>query len=349
MDLKNKKILIEGIGGIGGIIASRLLAVGFDCSLVTGNQEITKKIQTSGITEITGEKQIVVSPKHVYTSLADIEETYKFDFALLAMKAESVVEAAKLTIPHLFSHGFVVTFQNGIVEGLVLEEIDRARLISGVMAFGSTMVEHGVYQQTSPGSIFIGELNGEITNRLTQLGEILQAVLPVNLSENIVGVSWTKLAINATANALGAISGQTWGEILDTKPKRMIFLKVYSEVVNVSKANNIKLGKITTNPLLLYLPEKAGFFKRLRKDLLLRIAARKYKNIKSSSLQSLLRGRKTEIDYLNGFVVSESEKNGLYAPVNKILVDMVKEIENGKREIDPKNIDEITQKLNLQN
>jgi 2-dehydropantoate 2-reductase len=252
VDLKNKKILIEGIGGIGGLVASRLLAVGYDCSLVTGNEEITKKIQTNGIKEITGDKQIVVSPKHVYTTLADIEETSKFDFALLAMKADSVVEAAKSTISHLFSHGYVVTLQNGVVEDIVLVEIDKGRLISGVMAFGSTMVEHGVYQQSSPGSIFIGELNGEITTRLTQLGEILQEVLPVNISSNIEGVIWTKLAINATANALGAISGQTWGHMLDTKPKRTLFLRIYAEVVNLSKAKQIEVGRITTNPMLLY-------------------------------------------------------------------------------------------------
>ena len=135
--------------------------------------------------------------------------------------------------------------------------------------------------------------------------------------------------------------------MLDTKLKRTLFLKIYAEVVNASKANNVKLEKITVNPLLLYLPEKAGFFTRLRKDIVLRMAARKYKGIKSSSLQSLLRGRKTEIDYLNGFVVSESEKHGLNSPFNKILVTMVKEIENGNREIDPKNIEEIIQKLVL--
>jgi 2-dehydropantoate 2-reductase len=83
------------------------------------------------------------------------------------------------------------------------------------------------------------------------------------------------------------------------------------------------------------------------KDIFLRIAARKYKDIKSSSLQSLLRGRKTEIDYLNGFVVKEAEKLGLTAPVNKLLVDMVKEIESDKRDIDPKNIDELIEALYL--
>lgn len=348
MDLKNKKILIEGIGGIGGLLSSRLLAVGYDCTLITGNKDITSQIQSTGVIELIEDgKQKIVYPQNVYTSLSELDETLKFDFALLAMKSDSAVEAAKLTIPHLFSHGFVVTLQNGIIEDLIVKEIDEGRLISAVMAFGSTMVELGQYQQTSPGSIFIGELNGEITTRLTQLGEILQEVMPVNLSDNIRGVLWNKLAINSTANALGAISGQTWGGMLDTKPKRTLFLKIYAEVVNASKANNVKLEKITVNPLLLYLPANAGFFTRLRKDILLRMAARKYKDIKSSSLQSLLRGRKTEIDYLNGFVVSESTKHGLDAPVNKILVDMVKEIESGKREIDPKNINEIIQKLNL--
>ena len=348
MDLKNKKILIEGIGGIGGLMSSRLLAVGYDCTLITGNKEITSQIKSNGIIEhIEDAKQKIVYPQHVFTSLSDLDESSKFDFALLAMKADSAVDAAKSTIPHLFSHGYVITLQNGIIEDRIIEEIDQGRLVSAVIAFGSTMVEPGQYLQTSPGSIFIGELHGEITTRLTQLGEILQEISTVNLSKNINGVLWTKLAINSTANSLGAISGQTWGEMLDTKPKRTLFLIIYSEVVNAARANGIKLEKITVNPFLLYLPINAGFLTRFRKDIVLRMAARKYKDIKSSSLQSLLRGRKTEIDYLNGFVVSESSKHGIEAPVNKILVDMVKEIEIGKREIDPKNIDEIIKKLNL--
>lgn len=348
MDLKNKKILIEGIGGIGGLISSRLLAVGYDCTLITGNKEITSQIQSTGVIELIEDgKQKIVFPQQVYTNLSDLDESLKFDFALLAMKSESAMEAAKSTIPYLFSHGFVVTLQNGIIEDQIVKEIDEGRLISAVMAFGSTMVELGQYQQTSPGSIFIGELHGEITARLSQLGEILQEVVPVNISDNINGVLWTKLAINSTANALGAISGQTWGGMLDTKPKRSLFLKIYAEVINAANANSVKLEKITVNPMLLYLPANAGFFTRFRKDIFLRMAARKYKDIKSSSLQSLLRGRKTEIDYLNGFVVAESLKHGIEAPVNQMLVAMVKEIENGKREIDPKNIDEIILKLHL--
>lgn len=348
MDLKNKKILIEGIGGIGGLISSRLLAVGYDCTLVTGNKEITSQIQSTGIIEhIEDDKQKIVFPQNVYTSLSEIDETMKFDFAVLAMKADSVVEAAKSTIQHLFSHGYVVTVQNGMVEDLVVKEIDEGRLISAVMAFGSTMVESGQYRQTTPGSIFVGELQGEMTTRLIQLGEILQEVLPVNLSENINGVLWNKLTINATFNALGAISGQTWGEMLNSRQKRKLALKIYAEVVDTANAANVKLEKITGNPYLLYLPENSGFFKRFLKDIFLRLATYKYKNTTPSTVQSLLRGRKTEIDYLNGFIVSESEKHGLNAPFNKMLVDMVKEIENGKREMDPKNIDEIIQKLNL--
>jgi 2-dehydropantoate 2-reductase len=65
--------------------------------------------------------------------------------------------------------------------------------------------------------------------------------------------------------------------------------------------------------------------------------------VKSSSLQSLERGRKTEIDYLNGYVVRKAKEVGVEVPVNEAVVRLVKEIEEGRRSIDPRNLEEIPQ------
>ncbi|MHA2273868.1 MAG: ketopantoate reductase family protein [Candidatus Hodarchaeales archaeon] len=67
----------------------------------------------------------------------------------------------------------------------------------------------------------------------------------------------------------------------------------------------------------------------------------KYRKVKSSSLQSLERGRLTEIDYLNGYIIRRGEAAGVETPINHAIAEMVKEIEQGKREITPTNIDEL--------
>jgi 2-dehydropantoate 2-reductase len=76
----------------------------------------------------------------------------------------------------------------------------------------------------------------------------------------------------------------------------------------------------------------------LRRHLFIRAIGFKYRRIKSSSLQSLERGRKTEIDYLNGYICDRGREHGVPTPLNDAVVTMVKEIEDGKRKITPENL-----------
>ena len=114
-----------------------------------------------------------------------------------------------------------------------------------------------------------------------------------------------------------------------------------SERVDTAKAQGIKLERIAANPQLLYLPKNAGFVVRYAKDVIARMLGRKYKSARSSTLQSLERGRKTEVDYLNGYVVDIATRVGVNAPINKALTRMIKEIESGARKIAKANIDEL--------
>jgi 2-dehydropantoate 2-reductase len=95
------------------------------------------------------------------------------------------------------------------------------------------------------------------------------------------------------------------------------------------------------DPMMLYLPSDAGSLTLFLKDLLVRIAGRKHGKLKSSSLQSLERGRKTEIDFLNGYVVEQARKVGVPAPLNEAITRMIKEIEQGKRKLSPTNMEEL--------
>ncbi|MCC6156164.1 MAG: 2-dehydropantoate 2-reductase, partial [Candidatus Hydrogenedentes bacterium] len=123
---------------------------------------------------------------------------------------------------------------------------------------------------------------------------------------------------------------------------RRIFLRTYSEVVDTAEAQGIKLERIAANPKLLYLPKNAGFLMRYAKDFIARMLGRKYKSARSSTLQSLERGRKTEVDYLNGYVVDVANRVGVVTPMNVALTRMIKEIEDGTRKIAKSNVDELS-------
>jgi 2-dehydropantoate 2-reductase len=334
------RIIIEGIGGVGGVLAARIIASGHRPLLITGNPAITDAMNTHGIRAITPEGELMV-PAAALTSLKEVKTPDGFDVALLVMKAGQVTEAAEKTLPLLAPEGYVVTLQNGIVEDRVAEIVGKRRIVSGIVGFGGTFVEPGVVEKTGPGKIHIGELDNPVTDRVRRLAALLEAVSPVVMTDNMRGALWSKLAINSTITTLGALTGDTLGVMLKTKPAREAFLRVYREVVDTSRALGVRLERIATDPGLLYLSQNGGGLQRFYKDALVRIVGRKYRKLRSSSLQSLERGRKTEIDYLNGYVVKKAREVGVDVPLNDVLVRMIKEIEAGRRTIEGKNMVEL--------
>src|SRR5574342_189153 len=136
--MAKERILIEGIGGIGGVVAARLIQGGYSPLLVTANPHITDAINQNGLRLITTEGSSSV-PAKAYTALADLPAGEHFNAAYLLMKANTVVEAARQTLPLLTPDGYMVTFQNGIVEDAVAAAVGTQRVISGVIGWAGTM------------------------------------------------------------------------------------------------------------------------------------------------------------------------------------------------------------------
>ncbi len=335
------RILVAGIGGIGGVLAARLVRAGYGPTLLTHNAAITDAILREGL-RITDPRNTFSVPARAYTTLDEVPQPDEgFAAAYLVMKADAAVEAARAIAPRLGPTGYVVTFQNGIVEDAVAEAIGAERVVSGIVGFGATMHGPGLYEQTGPGDILVGELDGQDTKRLGELAQVLRSVGPVVVSPNIRGALWTKLTINCTITTLGALTGQTLGTMLADRRVRLLFLRVYQEVVDTATALGIRLERIAAPPTLLYLPRDANWLHRQAKDLLVQLVGRKYARLKSSSLQSLERGRKTEVDFLNGYVVAKAAPVGVATPVNAALVELIHDIEAGRRPIGPDNVCEL--------
>jgi len=129
--------------------------------------------------------------------------------------------------------------------------------------------------------------------------------------------------------------------LLGNRRARAAFLGIYREVLDTATALGIRPEAIAMDPWRLYLPSNAGLLRRTLMDLLMRIVGLKYRNLKSSSLQSLERGRKTEVRYLNGHVVERAAQVGVPVPLNAALVRLIEEIEAGARPIAPANLDEL--------
>jgi len=337
-------IVIIGAGAVGGIIAGYLSNDNYEIQLVCKHKNIQEAIENNGL-RIEGIKDNIISYPDMVLDISQINE--KPDIVLLAVKATEVEEVAKKVLPFLKEDTAVISLQNGICEKRIAEIIRPDRTIGCVVGWGATMLNPGKMELTSSGEFIIGELNGEVTQRILIIKSLLEKVLPVEISTNIYGALFSKLIINSCTTTLGAISGLYLGEMLKLKVARDVFLSIFSEAVPVAEAMNIKLEKIggKIDPYNFVKTEKESnekfSFSLLKKHLTMLAIGFKYRRLKSSSLQSLERGKPTEIDFLNGYIVEKARENNLPATINQRLVSLVKDIEAGKLKIGPENLKRI--------
>ncbi|MGD2126856.1 MAG: 2-dehydropantoate 2-reductase [Desulfobacteraceae bacterium] len=336
MEKESVKMAVVGAGAIGGVTAALLSRAGWDLELVCKHQEIVDRACSDGlhVFGVKGEHRIALKAVKEIRELSGPK-----DVVFLATKANDCIEAARDLRPFLHENSAVVSLQNGICEEALAEVLGADRVVGCVVAWGATMQGPGELEITSGGEIVIGPIDHQPDERLPLLKEMLDAVAPTRISENIMGELYSKLIINACINSLGVMAGVSLGGLLALKKARVIFIGLMREAMAVADAMGIKVepgggGKLDYYRFLGHRSLVAD----LRRHLFIRAIGFKYRRIKSSSLQSLERGRKTEIDYLNGYICDRGREHGVPTPLNDAVVTMVKEIEDGKRKITPENL-----------
>lgn len=335
------KIVIIGAGAVGGVIAGYLSNLNYNLQLVCKHREILDTIENNGL-RVEGVKEHIIAYPDTVIDISQIAD--KPDIIFLATKANDVIGICHNLLPVLKEDTVLVSLQNGISEDKIAEIVKPERTIGCVVGWGATMLGPGRLEITSDGEFILGELDGQITHRLLVIKSVLEKIFETKISTNIYGALWSKLIINSCTTTLGAITGLYLGKMLETKLARTIFLHVLTEAVHVAEAAKIKLekigGKIDPYRLALTHHELANNFSLslLKKHLIIRIIGLKYKRLKSSSLQSLERGKPTEINFLNGFIVTKAQQFNVPVPVNQRLINIIKDIEVGKLKIDPENL-----------
>lgn len=134
------------------------------------------------------------------------------------------------------------------------------------------------------------------------------------------------------------MTGQTLGQMLVGKRARNFFIEIVREDIAVAAAMKISVppfgGKLNYYAFI----KGNTLLSGIKRHVILFIVGLKYRKLKSSSLTSLKRDGKTEVDFLNGWISGKSRELGVPTPVNDRVVAIIKEIEAGKREICPENI-----------
>ncbi len=329
-------ILIQGVGGIGGITAARLIEAGHHVTLVTGNPSIARAIDEQGIRIEGIDGKSTVRPGS--PARVEVPDGPRDKELILLITPSTALETALEASKHrLAEDGMVFCFQNGLPEERAIPIVGREHVAGTVVGWGGSMIEPGVYRRTSRGRFEVGVLDPVLKPSLRKYLEVLEAVAPVRVTDNLIGVRWSKLAINSAITTLGAIGGDRLGALLRYRFVRRLALEIFAEVVAVARAQGITLEKVS-GTLDLERIALSDAERRLRlgspslvfKHGILLAVGMKYRRLRSSMLYALERGRPIEIDYLNGEVLRHASRLGMDVPVNRKAVQTVKAIEAGR-------------------
>jgi 2-dehydropantoate 2-reductase len=334
---RESKIAVVGAGAIGGVTAGLLSREGFDVEVVCKSPELARKITDSGlsISGVRGNHTIRIPS---VAKLSNLKE--KKDIFFLATKATDVVDAAHEIIPLLTDTSVVVSMQNGMCLPMLANILGQNRTISCIIGWGSTVHKSGEFEITADGDFVIGTLDNRQDEQLSSLRDSLATIFPTRTSTNIMGDIYAKLLINSCIATLGAICGLKLGKMLSIKKIRDIAIEIMQEGMAVANAMDCKV-EVFVNKLNYYkFLNGTGPYHNLRRHIIIRTIGIKYRKEKSSSLHSLEQGKPSEVEFLNGYIVSAGKEYGVATPVNAKVVEMVREIETGKRQISLSNFDD---------
>ena len=332
------KTIIVGAGAIGGTVAVLLKEAGYDIRIMCHSENTRKLIEEDGffLNGAKGEHRVD------FTCYSDVSEfgDEKFDIIVIATKYAHMAECAKMMLPYLAENGLVVGMQNGLLTDELAMIVGRDKAVGCMIGFGATRNGPNDVTMTSLGEFYVGMLDGRTSRTLEVFAEMLKSVLPTQITLEIKRRQYSKLIINSCINAVAGITGKTLGEILKDGRARDLFLNIAREGMAVAKAMKINVPKYgaVLEYKLLSLSNSKLYNKGCK--LVVMMVGKLYSDVKPSTLQSLEKGEKTEIDILNGYFVQMGERYGVDTPVNTKLVKMIHEIEEGKREMSSDNLAE---------
>lgn len=306
-----------GAGALGTAFGGMLADAGHDVTLI-GREKHIKPIRERGL-RISG-----IWGSHVIKNMvamselnANCEPDADADVVLLTAKSFDTEKAMQELQPLIADNSVVISLQNGIGnEEIIARYVGKERTMGGTVITGFEMPKHGEVEVTvSAATTKIGELNNEITQRLRKIVAIFNdAGMPSDAVDNIQMHIWAKALYSAALNPLSAIFRVEYGKLTDPHSFAIIEALIH-EAFEVAKAEGVELFGNNAEEYLAY----------LRRE---QIPPTEKHH--SSMLNDIKRGKKTEIDFLNGVFVTLGKRHNISTPVNETIVREIKFLESTK-------------------
>ena len=318
---------IYGAGSLGTILGAYITKNGGKIELINRNKAHVEALRNNGA-RVTGTVEFS-QPVKAYTP---DEMSGEYDIIFLMTKQQQNNEVVTYLKKFLAKGGVIVTLQNGIPELQIGDIIGEERVLGCTVAWGATMKEPGVCELTSaPDSLTfsLGSLQVEPNAHIKEVKALLELMGPVEIDRNFIGSRWSKLLINSAFSGMSAVLGCTFGEAAGNKASRRIVQALIKESIDVCAAGNIHIEPVQGKDIVKLLDYK-GRIKKAISFFIIPIAIRKHAKLKASMLQDLEKGKKTEVDAINGVVSTFGSKVNTPTPMNDKVVEIIHRIENGE-------------------
>ncbi len=315
------RVLVMGAGSLGSVTGGLMAQAGHEVALV-GRQPHMDAIARDGlrISGIWGEHH--VHALRVQTSLDGLRAG-SFDLILITVKSYDTAEVARAIALFVDEDTLVCSYQNGLGNAeIIANAVGWPRCIGARAIYGAWMPESGHVEVTVIANpTAIGPYHSDTP--VDRVEEIVRAMdsagLPTVYTDRITTVLWSKVAYNCALNPLSALLDVPYGALLDSKDTRAMLREIVHELYAVARAMNVALDPATPEAYVDHLfndliPPTAGHYASMRED--------------------LRRGRRTEIDALNGAIRRFGEIHGIPTPVNLLLTRLIRAREWYHRDID---------------
>lgn len=331
-------ITIIGAGAIGGVLGAYLARAGDEVVFCDTAEDHVNKINLNGLT-IEGPDETFSVKCAAYTPTQLIKKNQSLELIFLCVKAQHTEKALSPFLPLLTSTSQVVSFQNGLCEREISKLIGAERTIGCFVNFSADYLEPGKILYGGVASLYLGELDGQVSERIMSLKDKLQVWGPAQVTDNIWGFLWGKMSYAGLLYAT-ALVDETMATVVEKYELRGMLMELCSEILEIAdKEGVVPLGFDDWEPNLIY-PRKERNNKKLDAGLK-KLAERMANNKKTKSgiwRDLAIRKRQTEVDAQLVPILEIGKIHKVEMKLLAALVEAIKEIENGNRKMSWQNL-----------
>jgi len=338
------RIAVIGAGAVGGYVGGLMAQAGHDITFVDPWPEHVAAIREHGlaIEGVTPEESCTVRVNALHlTELQSFSRQRPVDIAIVAMKSYDTEWATTMIRQYLAEGGYVVSLQNCINEERIAALVGWGRTVGCIAAllaaelYAPGRIRRTVAKGGQEHTVFrLGEVHGRITPRVEALGAMLADVDSVRVTKNLWGERWSKLCVNGMRNGVSAATGLGGNDREQHDAVRRFSIRLGGEAVRIGQALGYDIEPIAKiNPERLAQASE-GDARALDEVEAILIAgsntAERSDLQRPSMAQDIAKGRRTEIEFMNGFIVEQGTRVGRTAPAHAALVEIVKRVERGE-------------------